>query len=186
MQNSNERNLNAFLGLLNNSNAENRIGIGGNSILNINALKQISLIYQLQKIQNLTKLQNFVKGPENNIQVANPHNETPLSNKNDSDLKFANELLLKKTKLEKQEEEQSPVTNTASNSEETNFKLKLYKCTFKGCEKIFPKEANLVDHDRTHSGDKPFQCPTCNKLFSQLGNLKKTPDTTWWRENFQL
>ena len=35
----------------------------------------------------------------------------------------------------------------------------LYKCDNRSCPKIYTKRHNFLDHMRTHSGYRPFECP---------------------------
>ena len=46
---------------------------------------------------------------------------------------------------------------------------RLHSC--KHCEKKFKSAGGLVVHERTHT--KPWQCDSCGKRFSQLGNMNK-------------
>lgn len=50
--------------------------------------------------------------------------------------------------------------------------IKLFNCTFQGCNSKFSNKSRLEVHIRTHFGQKPFQCPICNKSFNEKGNLK--------------
>jgi uncharacterized Zn-finger protein len=46
---------------------------------------------------------------------------------------------------------------------------KPYKCDV--CCKVFIQNVHLQKHIRIHTGDKPYKCDICGKGFSQNGNL---------------
>eukprot|EP01016_Furgasonia_blochmanni_P055422 TRINITY_DN9269_c0_g1_i5.p1 TRINITY_DN9269_c0_g1~~TRINITY_DN9269_c0_g1_i5.p1 ORF type:complete len:711 (-),score=86.42 TRINITY_DN9269_c0_g1_i5:60-2192(-) len=48
-----------------------------------------------------------------------------------------------------------------------------YACSFKDCLQTFTQVSNLRRHERTHTGEKPFNCETCHKTFSSASNLKQ-------------
>ncbi|XP_061144996.1 zinc finger protein 384-like [Syngnathus typhle] len=47
-----------------------------------------------------------------------------------------------------------------------------YKCTNPGCEKSFTQLSNLQSHRRQHNKDKPYKCPNCNKGYVDAASLE--------------
>ena len=46
-------------------------------------------------------------------------------------------------------------------SKHENYHLRKYQCTF--CGKKFGQKVNLKNHERIHTGERPFECDICHK-----------------------
>ncbi|OWZ07382.1 hypothetical protein PHMEG_00020236 [Phytophthora megakarya] len=69
----------------------------------------------------------------------------------------------------------APLPQSDSSIRAKPLTLTLHCCTEPGCERQFNRKYSLIEHMKTHTGEKPHVCPvkTCAKRFTTSGNLSR-------------
>ena len=57
--------------------------------------------------------------------------------------------------------------------EETQRLRTKFVCTYENCGKICENKWSFLDHNRHHTGFRPYECKVCKKRFTQRGNLRQ-------------
>ncbi|KZT50644.1 hypothetical protein CALCODRAFT_461473 [Calocera cornea HHB12733] len=54
---------------------------------------------------------------------------------------------------------------------EKGVRPKRYACTWPGCEKAYTKPVRLEEHERSHTGDRPYRCDECGQSYMRDTHL---------------
>lgn len=68
------------------------------------------------------------------------------------------------------------VTNSfpqSKNSLDRVSPKKTFVCPYEGCNKSYNAKTYLIQHERLHTGERPYKCSNCGKAFSRVLDLKK-------------
>jgi hypothetical protein len=81
------------------------------------------------------------------------------------------DLPIHPTKRQKIEYPPTPALSPASSTKDT--RPLIYHCSFEPCEAVFSRPCRLAEHERKHTGEKPFTCPHCPKAYNRDYHLSR-------------
>ncbi|CAO3658584.1 unnamed protein product [Umbelopsis vinacea] len=71
---------------------------------------------------------------------------------------------------------ETPAIQVSSSDTKSNS-IRAYNCPLSSCNRAFKRLEHLKRHMRTHTCERPYQCPSCGKRFSRSDNLSQHQKT---------
>ncbi|KAF9821931.1 hypothetical protein IEO21_00361 [Rhodonia placenta] len=65
-----------------------------------------------------------------------------------------------------------PIAGPSKHQREVSTKRRPYQCPHPGCDKSYTKLSRLAEHERSHTGDRPFICSSCSKTYFRESHLQ--------------
>lgn len=114
------------------------------------------------------------------MNAANPRNEISKSVSSPNSRRVSvikwigkeldNTLLISASKWESSSTKQKFLSPSASKAKKFSSREGKYPCSF--CERSFKWRSHWESHERTHTGERPFQCAICGKSFTRSDGLQ--------------
>ncbi|SAM02713.1 hypothetical protein [Absidia glauca] len=119
----------------------------------IESSKKKSIGKKQKRINELPYAPNLV-----NLQLTPPPKHTPSHSPNTGK---------KKTGPKSKSETTATILSSSPSSSTPAKSNNNYRCDYPNCDKTFTRPYNLKSHRRTHTAERPFECPLCSKSFAR-------------------